>query len=1685
MMKNFKLIGLMAFILSPFFAIGQIDCSKAVKMDCLYNIMTTDDLTSNILYYNGEPFHSNGILEIQGSNQIMEVSVGNDFSSSLDILIFEEMCVTSNIIRALRFNNNVDKSYFIKFEANKKYYLSLGKSAYAPAEFKNTINVKCVEPEDLNIFPCSSNVIELKCNLTNQIAFSNSRFIDLSFSSDNPYGSKSVFTKIRGEGNVVALESTLAGRFEVYAGPCNNLTEQIKSTGNIISFYGKKDQEYYINFDIIGQVVEPSFDLYTNCEAQAINDTCGGALNLTCDSNFKYNFINTTFDAIEANKNMLQRPTQWYKLEGNDKTVQLVVYGEDAYYYLYESDCNAPTPIQVVGEPPHNGLKFYAEPNKQYFIALSANTLFGDATFVCFDKSNNDYCSNAQFLNSDTTFQIPFYTATFDLEEKEKFISNRPTVWYNLKGNNKLIEFKLQSEEAFYYLFEGDDCTNPILKESIQEYYSNGLKFFAEENKNYFIAVSSDRPEVNAVVNFIELNENDSCNKPQKIKCDTTFILNTDGSIIGADGKYHLWYEIKDINDKINLKGLASNIKIELYKNNCESIESRVNFTQYINDGEASFILEGDHTYFLHFTNIDNAGTYPLLSTITVDCSDVNLGDICSKAIDINCQQTIEISQDHLVELSIGENSYSNTKWYKAPASGTISVESFGNNYNIKFFKTNEACEDLKTFDEGTENQPHIKRIIPVAQDEELYFMVFSNGYENSPSGSFLISCDSTENNFSCARSVKVLPGNNYKIGGKNYENNSNPECLPSVPGNFYKVVGNGKTHLFTFAFTPNNSELVDVYLAEGEGCNPDLACLTNTMRDINNNSFSFNSDSGKIYTLFLVVRDFRHTTFEYNEIEKIENTSCDKAVLIENDKSYFGLVQDHSETTSFGCEDGSLNGLVYKVIGDGRIVHLSFNNISNYIGASLYEGNCDQNNCILSKQLYVYNNQYQLVFTTKPGVEYLLLFEDVDFGLINFDAKFIDFPNNSICESAELISCDSSYTVELLTPDNYSSEGQNILYSWYKLPDNKHIYTLTFDNSLNQNFAVYGYNGICAELTNNAYLGSDQGNVLVYGPGALNDNFIRIGKTNIASNESIKFSVRCTVVPENDKCNRAKEISCGQIFEANNSEAIFDVDLCYANDSPDLWYTFTGDGNIFKLKELNLTGEYSASFFIYEGDPCLSSCIFSQSYTPNINTKTVVAFKGEVGKKYFLKIQSSKNQSFEVVCEAPQVNDICSGAIPLEIGTLSNNYENLTSDEPDACRFFPLDKGQWFIIKDKSVIYDISANKDFLYAVYSGDCNKLECLKTNQQLTGFNLTLNVEAEQTYFLLISPFLGQDTEIVISEREKDSNSVCEKSTIVTCGDTAKVDVLRHGPSLNNLFCAGNYLQAWYKIEGNNKVVRLRGNNAEAGNLQYYISPNCVQTCPINWKPIYTTYDVGNNYFLKEGFDYFMRVEYPPFHEITRNPFIALECADSAYTNVEKQFAIPLTCGEHILEKSKISSSIYNTCFQGNAGALFYEIPNSGFISISLKSRVDDGSILVIDENCKFLANLSQNNSYVVPTTGKYYLVVVANLSPNNIEFTVNLNCTTSTENVGDNESITVVPNPFYDQLNVSGNIFTYGKLVGINLYTLDGATVLSNSIQVQSENKLIVPISENLNTGMYLLELKIGNKLFYKKVIKTQ
>lgn len=130
-------------------------------------------------------------------------------------------------------------------------------------------------------------------------------------------------------------------------------------------------------------------------------------------------------------------------------------------------------------------------------------------------------------------------------------------------------------------------------------------------------------------------------------------------------------------------------------------------------------------------------------------------------------------------------------------------------------------------------------------------------------------------------------------------------------------------------------------------------------------------------------------------------------------------------------------------------------------------------------------------------------------------------------------------------------------------------------------------------------------------------------------------------------------------------------------------------------------------------------------------------------------------------------------------------------------------------------------------------------------------------------------------------------------------------------------------------------------------------------------------------------------------------------------------------------------------------------------------------------------MNQNPGFFIPSTGKYYLVIVANSLRNNIEFSVFLNCITSSKEIGNDDLITVTPNPFTNQLIVKSDALSIGKNVGIRLFDLDGRSIFQNSMSVQSEAELNIPVSQHFKNGMYLLELIIDQKRYYKKVIKVQ
>jgi TRAP-type uncharacterized transport system substrate-binding protein len=77
---------------------------------------------------------------------------------------------------------------------------------------------------------------------------------------------------------------------------------------------------------------------------------------------------------------------------------------------------------------------------------------------------------------------------------------------------------------------------------------------------------------------------------------------------------------------------------------------------------------------------------------------------------------------------------------------------------------------------------------------------------------------------------------------------------------------------------------------------------------------------------------------------------------------------------------------------------------------------------------------------------------------------------------------------------------------------------------------------------------------------------------------------------------------------------------------------------------------------------------------------------------------------------------------------------------------------------------------------------------------------------------------------------------------------------------------------------------------------------------------------------------------------------------------------------------------------------------------------------------------------------------------------------------------IFPNPAYDVINIQYELKTSSEL-HITLFDLSGKRVVTlfNGKQTQGNQELILNTSE-LNKGIYLLQMNVGNEILTRKVI---
>ncbi len=249
-------------------------------------------------------------------------------------------------------------------------------------------------------------------------------------------------------------------------------------------------------------------------------------------------------------------------------------------------------------------------------------------------------------------------------------------------------------------------------------------------------------------------------------------------------------------------------------------------------------------------------------------------------------------------------------------------------------------------------------------------------------------------------------------------------------------------------------------------------------------------------------------------------------------------------------------------------------------------------------------------------------------------------------------------------------------------------------------------------------------------------------------SGQVLAFSISICIPPDNDTCEFAKEIACGDTVTGDTSN---NSDQGGFNTSPDEWFKFTGSGSP-EVVTLSLCGTgFDTVLTVY--DSCGGAQIVNNDDFCGLQSQ--VSFLSDGTSTYYVAVEgfgsNSGPFSMEVTCATPPENDLCEDAIAVSCGdSVMGTTINSTLDAAPECGTPLTSPGVWYSLTDDSGLagnITLSLCNDTDYdskiSVYTGDCGTLTCVDGNDDSCGLQseVTFPSDGNTTFLILIHGFGG--------------------------------------------------------------------------------------------------------------------------------------------------------------------------------------------------------------------------------------------------------------------------------------------------------------------------------------------------------
>jgi subtilisin-like proprotein convertase family protein len=231
-----------------------------------------------------------------------------------------------------------------------------------------------------------------------------------------------------------------------------------------------------------------------------------------------------------------------------------------------------------------------------------------------------------------------------------------------------------------------------------------------------------------------------------------------------------------------------------------------------------------------------------------------------------------------------------------------------------------------------------------------------------------------------------------------------------------------------------------------------------------------------------------------------------------------------------------------------------------------------------------------------------------------------------------------------------------------------------------------------------------------------------------------IDFDLTLDCAPANDLCENAEVITCGQTVTGFTEYGTADAaGTCVTtNTAPGVWYEFVGDGSAVTASLCTNTS-YDTKLSVYTGSCGTFTCVTGNDDACGVQSE--VTFTAASGTPYFILVHGfgSGVGAFELslTCVPPPPGDVCSDAIEIACGdVVSGDFSaaGVTADNTNSSCSNSVGPGLWYHFVgtgEEITATTCGSNADTEMTVYSGDCNALVCVGSNDDDCGLQSTVD------------------------------------------------------------------------------------------------------------------------------------------------------------------------------------------------------------------------------------------------------------------------------------------------------------------------------------------------------------------------